>query len=115
MYKHPDTEEFRKAIDPILKAGGLTTIGNDCIESVDTRNGMLYITTSWSCRGCSNSSDIRLPLHLLDATDPIKAATIWGLKGKIEGARQKMAEHQGQANWYQKQMNDLQAQLASMQ
>lgn len=78
-YKHPDVDEAKARIHELLVAAKLGGIDCDCLEKLSERSGNLRIETSWSARGCSNSSDYNLPSFIIDADDPVEAATLWGL------------------------------------
>lgn len=83
MYKHPNIDEAKNRLNKIIEAAGLGSIAHDTVESIDFYGENVRIETSWSVRGCENTSDYVFPVNLLDAADPIKAATVWGLNEKI--------------------------------
>jgi hypothetical protein len=82
-YKHANIDEAEALLNSILEAAGLGSLTHETIESIDEFSGNIYIETSYSCRGCADTSSYKFPSSILDAADPIKAARIWGLKEKI--------------------------------
>ena len=84
IYKNPDIDEWRVAIDPVLRAVGQPTVGQDTVESICLDRSELSITTSYSVRCCDQTNYIRLPLNILKAEDPVKAANLFRLKNAIE-------------------------------
>ena len=82
-YKHPSIGEFKEKLSSILEAADIGGITHDCLESLDEDDDTIYIETTWSARGCNQSSSYQLPSFIIDAEDPLKAAKIWGLEKKI--------------------------------
>ena len=85
-YKHPNLDAFRAAVDPILSALGECTVGGDRVESVGIDRSYVYITTWQSCRGCSNTNDLTIPIAIIEAEDPVRAATEHTLRAKLTKA-----------------------------
>ena len=85
-YKNPDLDEFRKAVDPVLEALGQITIGADHVESIYAHKEYFQITTSYSCRGCSNSNTHTIPMDIVNAVNPVRAATEKTLRAKMTKA-----------------------------
>jgi hypothetical protein len=73
-FRNPDLDEWRRAIDPVLKAAGEDVVGNDTVTRLDLDEQGLYIETSYSIRCCPMSNDMHLPLHVLTSADPLSAA-----------------------------------------
>jgi hypothetical protein len=90
MYKHPDIDECQRRLSEILQAAEHGSIMNDHVESLEIYKDTLQIETSWSTRGCSNSSSYRIPMEIIRAEDPIKAAKIWGCKKRISKYEQEV-------------------------
>lgn len=75
MYRHPNLDEFRAAVDPVLAALGQCTVDGDKVESISIGQDYVSITTSYSCRGCHNTNDSTIPMSIVEAADPVRAAT----------------------------------------
>lgn len=89
LYRYPATNEFKAAINPILEAAGLgrdRLLDSDRIDSLDTDNDELGIDYSWSRMSCEQSGDIRIPMSIVTAPDPIYAANVWRLDNKLRAA-----------------------------
>lgn len=89
-YRNPDLTEFRAAIDPVLKALGESTIGADKVESIDIYDEYIKIESSYVCRGCGNTCDHTIPMVIVEAVDPIRAATERTLRAKLAESVQKL-------------------------
>src|ERR1700693_1608057 len=89
-YKHPDIGDAKERLNGVLVAAGLGDITKDYIESLNEYNGILYIETSWSARGCPNNSSYELPVSVIDAANPVEAAKAWGLDQRIISARNRL-------------------------
>lgn len=83
-YKYPDVSEVQSKLHAILEAAKLGGINRDHLTSLDIYGDHLHIRTEWSARGCHQSGDYRIPMSIIDAEDPIKAATIYGIKKRID-------------------------------
>lgn len=86
-YKYPDLDEWRAAIDPVLSAANVPTVGADCVESIYLDSRELYITTSYSVRCCDQTNNIRIPINILKDADPIKAAHRYRLTNAIANTK----------------------------
>jgi len=82
-YKNPDINECQRKLSELVEAAGYGGLMNDQIESLEIDHDILHIETSWSARGCSNSSSYRIPMKLIRSEDPIKAVKIWGVEKQI--------------------------------
>lgn len=89
-YSHPDLTEFRSAIDPVLEALGESTIGADNVESIDFYPEFVKIESSYTCRGCGNTSDHTIPMVIVEAVDPVRAATEHTLRARLSESIQKL-------------------------
>lgn len=80
IYRSPDTAELRARLRAVLNAAGMHYNGLDALVSIDEaagEDGYFEIETSYSVRGCSMSDTYRLPTVIVDAPDPVVAATAW--------------------------------------
>lgn len=95
-YKNPDTSAVEAVLDPILKAAGLQTIDNDRLVGlyINERAGHLSITTEYSVRGCTSNNDMKLPLAVIDAADPLKAANGWRVDRRMRRAASEQTKAQ---------------------
>lgn len=88
-YRNPNISAWIDVIDPVLHAAGLPCIGRDSVQSIDITEQDLTVTTAYCVRGCSDTSTISLPLFVLRAADPVKAATRHRLETARGEARQR--------------------------
>lgn len=91
-YRHPDTSGAEDKLNEIIVAAGLGNISHDRLAYLDIQDGKVCIRTEYSVRGCENSDYYEFPEAILDADDPIRAATEWGLKKKLGCAQQERDE-----------------------
>lgn len=98
-YKNPNLEEWIKKIDEILSALGECTIHNDKIENLYTDDKFLYISTSYSIRCCDCTNDMKVPLIVLEAENPLRKANEVHLYEKYLEAKDKV-------NKLQKELTD---------
>ncbi len=85
-FRSPDISEADARLDELLVAAELGSIRHDRIERISEHEGILHIHTSWSARGCTNTSDFEFPTAILDAPDPIAAAKEYGHKKRVSEA-----------------------------
>lgn len=76
---------------PILEALGHNPQG-EWIESTWESKDNLNITTGWTSRGCSNSTDYKIPLSVLRSEDPVAAATQWKEQKALQDAERTRQE-----------------------
>ena len=86
-FRHPNIEDWRLAIDPVLEAAGEPGVGQDKVDSMVLSESELHIETSYVLRGCECSNRITLPLSILEASDPLRAAKQFRLQGAIADAK----------------------------
>lgn len=86
-YKHPDISECRERLDEILTAAGLGSIGSDHLTYLTLSHGTVTINTEYSVRGCEQSDEYEFPDFIIDAADPVKAATLWGAEQRTKKAK----------------------------
>lgn len=91
-YRNPNLDEWRIAIDPVLKAAGEEAIAADRVESIDVTFGTVTINTSYVLCGCKNESSVSLPLSILMAGDPIHAANKFRLENALAVACRQVHE-----------------------
>jgi hypothetical protein len=115
LYKHPDIDEAKARLDELLVAAGLGTIKGDYLSDLDMYNNKLHIRTEWSARGCANHSDYELPISILEAEDPIKAATVWGLQQKIDQETAQIRTYQAYVDSATTRVIDLLQRLGEVQ
>jgi hypothetical protein len=73
-YRHADIDDWIEAIDPVLEAYGESMMGSDKVEDITLTDDSLNIRTSYSVRCCSQSNEISIPVSILKADDPVRAA-----------------------------------------
>lgn len=87
-YKHPQLDEFKTAIKPILKAYlGRSFADHDDITSIDIYNGELRICTEYYVRSCHQTDDFEIPMEIINSDNPIKTATEYHLKLEVENLK----------------------------
>jgi len=110
-YKHPDVDEVQSKLHAILEAGKLGGINRDHLTQLDIYGDHLHIRTEWSARGCAQSSDYRIPMSIIDAEDPIKAATIYGINKRLTEAKNDLSSARYSVERNEKRVADLNAEL----
>ena len=114
MYKHPDIDECKRSLSEILKAMQHGSIMNDTVESLEFYKGELLIETTYSCRGCTNSSSYRIPKEILEAEDPIKTASIWSVKKRITKTEQEIENARRNMKYQEQNLITLKAELEAI-
>lgn len=89
-YKRPDVDEVQERLDQILKAGGLSGISWDKLESLDIRNDTLYIRTSYEVRCCAQTGSFEIPMVVVMADDPISEMKKLAKEREFEKVRQEV-------------------------
>lgn len=110
-YKHPDVSEVQGKLHDILQAAELGGINRDHLTDLDIYSDHLHIRTEWSSRGCSQSGDYRIPTSIIDAEDPIKAATIYGINKKITSAKNELSSARNTVQRQEAYLIELNAKL----
>lgn len=110
-YRHPNIEEWKAAIDPVLVAAGESSIGRDTIEDVLLSEDYLTIETSYVVRGCENSNTIRIPVELLQSANPVWEANAYRLRINVAAAQLRVSKAQSELNASTEMLAKLQAQL----
>ena len=110
-YKYPDVDEVQSKLHAILEAAKLGGINRDQLTRLDIYGDHLHIRTEWSARGCDQSSDYRIPMSIIDAEDPIKAATIYGINKRLKEATNNLAAARNDVARGEKRVAELNAEL----
>ena len=76
--------EAQLKLHELLQAAEITSIKDDHLDSMYAGNDCLIINTTWFACGSANQGSYLLPLTILDAPDPLKAAKIHGLELKAK-------------------------------
>jgi hypothetical protein len=84
--RNPDVSEATGRLDAIIKAAGLGSINKDALVGISIQGGIVTVTKGYSTRGCEQHEDFDFAEAILDAPDPVKAATIWGLDKRLSDA-----------------------------
>lgn len=113
-YKNPDIDDAKQLIHSILQAAKLGTCNRDSIESIGEYGGMIHVDTSWSTRGCAQTSSYSFPASILDASDPEHAAKIWGLQQQINQLNTERSNCATRIANYDKQLAAYQQELESL-
>lgn len=111
-YKHPDVSECQGRLNEIIVAAKLGGISHDNLAHIDVSRGMVNIRTTYSVRSCPQEDFYEFPEHIIDAEDPIKAATIWGLETKLAEEKQKLAKALNDLSLYEKRVTEAESALA---
>ena len=90
-YKTPDLTEFVQYFNPIVEALGFWRSLDKCrIEQIWQDLSNIEMTVSWSCRGCEDSEEIRIPNFLLNHSDPVLSAKKYVARKEIETLKVKI-------------------------
>lgn len=88
-YRYPSIDDTQEALNQVLDAAGLRNTGSDRVTRLVVGREVVQFTTEYSVRCCAQSDDFELPIHIVDAEDPIRAAKVWGIE---KGVREAEAE-----------------------
>ena len=94
VLRRPNVDEWIAAIDPVLLSAGECCIGNDRIDDITLGENELRITTSYSVRGCVQTNDLRLPVYILKADEPVRAAYRYRINKELGEAKRELATSQ---------------------
>lgn len=114
IYKHPNLDDWIAAIDPVLKAAGEFTIGRDTVADISISNQTLTIETHYSVRGCAQANSICIPLSVIQAENPLQAATGYRLNCELTEARANQANARNALEVYTNTVDTLEAQLSAL-
>lgn len=85
--KHPKINEALVAIDEVLCALGHGYIGNEHVDSIELfEDGDVRINTSYTSKGYADCDSYTIPVEVVDAPNPVRAATELVLRKKLEWA-----------------------------
>jgi len=79
-YRYPDIGEWINRIDDVLRALGEPRICSDTVVAIEIGDNEVLIDTSYFVRGCYSSNSMYVPISVIIADDPIKAAEIYSLQ-----------------------------------
>lgn len=91
-YRYPDVDECQERLNELLVAAGLGSIERDRLAYISIKSGKVLIRTEYSVRGCEQSDDYEFPEAIIDAANPVYAATLWGLSRRESAARYELEE-----------------------
>lgn len=91
-------------ITSVLEAMGL---GRNGIESVSINNNIVWICYGWSCRGCYSTADIKLPLSLFEAGNPIETAKEYKATCDRQKEQARIAEKRAQLEKLQRELGEV--------
>ena len=113
-YRSANIDEWIAAIDPVLKAAGECAIGSDKVDDITVSAKKLTIRTSYSVRCCAQTNDMSLPISILEADNPIQAATRYRLGKELAEAKARLATTQRALTEYTEKVAALEAELAAV-
>ena len=112
-YRSADIDEWRAAIDPVLKAAGECTVGNDKVDDITLSKNELRIRTSYSVRCCAQTNDMSLPISIVRSENPVQAATHYRVGKELSEAKSRLAAAQRSVTEYSEKVASLEAELAA--
>lgn len=115
IYKNPDIAEWIAAIDPVLSAADKSCIGSDTVEAITVAKTLVHITTSYTVRGCEDTTTVKFPIDVLMAADPVHAAKLYRLNQRIALTEQAIAASQEAIKESTESLNDLLAKKAALE
>lgn len=92
VVKSPDVREALERLHELTEAAGLGGIKGHKLVAVRELDGVLQIETEWSVRGGVHSEEFYLPMSVVEADDPVRAAKLWGMKKKVTEARSQVMQ-----------------------
>lgn len=113
-YRHADLSDWVEAIDPVLEAAGEATIGSDRVDNIDVSGETLTIETSYSVRCCAQTHSVKIPVAILRAQDPVKAAHQYRLSQAINETQRDIDLAQRAVEQSRAKMVLLQTELAAL-
>lgn len=103
-FKCPSIDEAQKVLHEIIRAMDKGGVQGDTITSIVITEDEVYINSEWYARGCHSTSNYSFPASILDAEDPVKAATIYGLEEHLKEAKTKLARAKAEVVHAEKQV-----------
>ena len=113
-YRSANIDEWIAAIDPVLQAAGECAIGGDKVDDITVSAKTLAIRTSYSVRCCAQTNDMSLPISILEAENPIQAATRYRVGRELAEAKAHLATTQRALTEYTEKVASLEAELAAV-
>lgn len=113
-YRSADIDEWRAAIDPVLKAAGECVVGTDKVDDISVSAKTLTIRTSYSVRCCAQNNSMSIPVAILKAENPVQAATRYRLGNELVEAKNRMAAAQRALAESTEKVALLEAELAAI-
>lgn len=97
-YKHPQLDDFKSAIKPILVAlQGSAFADHDDIVGISIYDDEVIVSTEYYVRCCQQTDDFRIPLEIINSTDPVNAATEYRLRLDVDNFKTDMDRQSGLA------------------
>jgi hypothetical protein len=90
--RNPDLSEWITAIDPVLEALGQPMIRRDSVDRITVGGSVVYITTSYSTLGCHQTDEMEVPISVIEAENPVRAAKTRYLAKQVWHARYALAK-----------------------
>lgn len=91
-YRNPDISVHTAAIDRVLVGLGIGIIGRDKVESIYFMDDVVFIETSYTCRGCAQESHFDIPLSIVRSEDPIRAANLYRLEKNLKESESRLEQ-----------------------
>lgn len=112
-YRSADIEEWRAAIDPVLKAAGEHVVGKDSVDDIALTDTELRIIASYSVRCCDQTRYMRLPIYIVMAENPVRAATHYRVGKELSEAKSRLAAAQRAVTECSAKVSALEVELAA--
>lgn len=113
-YRDANIDEWRAAIDPVLKAAGECVIGNDKVDDIEVSAKEIRIRASYSVRCCAQTNDMRLPAFIVKSENPVQAATRYRIDKELSVAKSRLAAAQRSVIEHSEKVTSLEAELATL-
>lgn len=85
--KHPNIKDAVVAISDVLYALGHGYLGNETVDSIELcEDGDVCINTSYTSKGWADCDSYTIPAAIVDAPNPVRAATESVLRKELEWA-----------------------------
>lgn len=114
-YRHPDLNDWKQLMDPVLKAAGHNTIGADHVDRLTLGDTVVSIQTAYTVRGCEQTEYMELPLALLKAENPVQAATQYRLEEALKDARYQLSVAEKTMLQWQERIDALMLEISTVQ
>lgn len=73
-FREPDTDKAEALLNKLFEVAGLPTIRHEAITSIHLGETKVTVETSYSVMSCDRTSHYELPVEIVDAPDPVRAA-----------------------------------------